>query len=67
MNTYQTIKNTGIAVILDCGEFNEIHPKIKNQLESVLHCKPFIIYTSKYQLAKPLGQFIDLLSIETVP
>lgn len=29
MNTYQTIKNTGIAVILDCGEFNEIHPKDK--------------------------------------
>jgi len=29
MNTYRTIKNTGIAVILDCGEFNEIHPKDK--------------------------------------
>lgn len=29
MNVYQTIKNTGIAVILDCGEFNEIHPKDK--------------------------------------
>jgi len=29
MNTYQTVKNTGIAVILDCGEFNEIHPKNK--------------------------------------
>lgn len=29
MNTYQTVKNTGIAVILDCGEFNEIHPKDK--------------------------------------
>lgn len=29
MNTYLTVKNTGIAVILDCGEFNEIHPKDK--------------------------------------
>lgn len=29
MNTYQTVKNTGIAVILDCGEYNEIHPKDK--------------------------------------
>ena len=29
MNTYQTVKNTGIAVVLDCGEFNEIHPKDK--------------------------------------
>lgn len=29
MNTYQTVKNTGVAVVLDCGEFNEIHPKDK--------------------------------------
>jgi sialate O-acetylesterase len=29
MNTFQTVKNTGVAVILDCGEFNEIHPKDK--------------------------------------
>jgi sialate O-acetylesterase len=29
MNTYQTIKNTGIAVALELGEFNEIHPKDK--------------------------------------
>lgn len=29
MRTYQTVKNTGIAVIIDLGEFNEIHPKIK--------------------------------------
>jgi len=29
MRTFQTVKNTGIAVILDCGEFNEIHPKDK--------------------------------------
>lgn len=29
MRTFQTVKNTGIAVILDCGEFNEIHSKDK--------------------------------------
>ena len=29
MKAYKTIKNTGIAVITDCGEFNEIHPKDK--------------------------------------
>ncbi len=29
MRTYKTVKNTGIAVIIDCGEFNEIHPKDK--------------------------------------
>lgn len=29
MRTFQSVKNTGIAVILDCGEFNEIHPKEK--------------------------------------
>lgn len=32
MNTYKTIKNTGIAVIADCGEYNEIHPKDKRQV-----------------------------------
>lgn len=29
MKVFDTVKNTGIAVILDCGEFNEIHPKDK--------------------------------------
>lgn len=26
MKLYETVKNTGIAVILDCGEYNNIHP-----------------------------------------
>ena len=26
MRTYLTVKNTGLAVALDCGEFNNIHP-----------------------------------------
>lgn len=29
MRVFETVKNTGIAVILDQGEFNEIHPKEK--------------------------------------
>lgn len=29
MRAYKTIKNTGIAVALDCGEFNNIHPTDK--------------------------------------
>jgi len=29
METFLTTKNTGIAVIIDCGEFNDIHPKDK--------------------------------------
>lgn len=29
MKAYDTVKNTGVAVIIDCGEFHEIHPKNK--------------------------------------
>lgn len=29
MKVYNTVKNTGIAVALDCGEFNNIHPTDK--------------------------------------
>ena len=29
MKVFKTVKNTGIAVALDKGEFNEIHPKSK--------------------------------------
>lgn len=31
MKVFRTVKNTGIAVALDCGEFNEIHPTDKSQ------------------------------------
>lgn len=29
MRAFNTVKNMGIAVLIDCGEFNEIHPKNK--------------------------------------
>lgn len=29
LNTYKTIKNTGIAICIDCGEYQDIHPKDK--------------------------------------
>lgn len=29
MKAYKTIRNTGIAVAIDCGQFHEIHPKNK--------------------------------------
>ena len=29
MKVYQTLRNTGIAVAIDCGQFHEIHPRNK--------------------------------------
>lgn len=29
MKAYETVKNTGIAVVIDCGQFHEIHPRNK--------------------------------------
>ena len=29
---YRTVRNTGLAVAIDCGEFNEIHPHDKEQV-----------------------------------
>ena len=32
MKVFKTVKNTGLAVALDCGEFNNIHPADKSQI-----------------------------------
>lgn len=37
MRVYKTVKNTGIAVALDCGEFNNIHPVDKTRVAHRLY------------------------------
>lgn len=32
MKVFRTVKNTGIAVTLDCGEWNELHPSDKRKI-----------------------------------
>lgn len=34
---FRTVKNTGLAVAIDCGEFNEIHPKNKEVVAERLY------------------------------
>ncbi|SET00233.1 sialate O-acetylesterase [[Clostridium] polysaccharolyticum] len=41
MKTYQMMKHTGIAVILDSGEWNEIHPKKKTPVADRLALQAF--------------------------
>lgn len=36
-NVFKTVKNTGLAVCLDCGEFNNIHPTDKSQVAHRLY------------------------------
>ena len=45
MRVYEDIKNTGIAVGIDCGEFNEIHPKDKEVIADRLAKQAlFLVY-----------------------
>lgn len=37
MKVFDTVKNTGIAIALDCGEFNNIHPVDKTQVAHRLY------------------------------
>lgn len=37
MKVFKTVKNTGIAVCLDCGEFNNIHPTDKKEVGNRLY------------------------------
>ena len=37
MKVFRTVKNTGLAVCLDCGEFNNIHPTDKKEVGNRLY------------------------------
>ena len=51
---YRTIKNTGLAVAIDCGEFNEIHPKDKEKVAERL-------YEQALNVAYHIGESTPLL------
>lgn len=53
---YKTVKNTGLAVILDCGEWNEIHPKNKEQVghRLALQAMALAYGGDKYSACAPL-------------
>ncbi len=42
LRVYQTVKNTGMAVAIDCGEFNEIHPKDKGPVAHRLYLQTLL-------------------------
>lgn len=68
MLVHKTIKNTGIAVILDCGEFDNIHPLDKETvgsrltLQALYHVygKNVKAYGPIYQSMSYLGKAIEL-------
>ena len=66
---YRNIRNTGLAVILDCGEFNEIHPKNKRipaerlylqALKEVYHLQEEDTTAPLFRNAYPEGQGIRI-------
>lgn len=68
MKVHKTIKNTGIAVILDCGEFDNIHPLDKETvghrlaLQALCHSYNMDIkaYGPIYKDLKYIGNKIEL-------
>lgn len=55
MRVFQTVKNTGIAVILDCGEFNNIHPVDKKPVGERLALQAlYEIYQKKADAFGPI-------------
>ena len=68
-NIYRNTRNTGLAVILDCGEFNEIHPKNKRipaerlylqALKEVYHLQEEDTTAPLFRCAYPEGQGIRI-------
>ena len=55
MRVHKTIKNTGIAVILDCGEFDNVHPLDKETVGIRLALQAFYhVYGKKIEAYGPV-------------
>ncbi|MCD7890666.1 MAG: sialate O-acetylesterase [Ruminococcus sp.] len=70
MQIFKTVKNTGIAIALDCGEFNNIHPTEKSRIGYRLylqalchayghHCEDKA-YPPMFRKCRPLGEGLEL-------
>lgn len=63
LKAYKTIKNTGIAVALDCGEFNNIHPVDKEPVGHRLYlqamCEVYGLMSRKEALPPVFREFTD--------
>lgn len=69
MRVHKTIKNTGIAVILDCGEFDNIHPLDKETVGHRLALQAFYhVYDKKIEAYGPIYKELRYLenSIELI-
>lgn len=55
MKTYKTVKNTGIAVIIDCGQFHEIHPKNKKPVGERLALQALALVYGRIEEDKAFG------------
>lgn len=64
MRVYQTIKNTGIAVILDKGEFGNIHPLEKDSVGERLAWQAFYHVYGKRHAEEVFGPIYQSYRIE---
>lgn len=55
MQVFETVKNTGIAVTLDLGEFNEIHPKEKETVGERLALQAMWLVYDLYTKKRAFG------------
>jgi sialate O-acetylesterase len=55
MRVFETVKNTGIAVIIDWGEFNEIHPKEKRPVGERLEKQALYLVYDKCSAKEAFG------------
>lgn len=61
MKVHKTIKNTGLAVVLDCGEFNNIHPLDKQTVGHRLALQAlYHVYKKDIEAYGPLYQSIEI-------